>query len=119
VAQLILAATREHDSGVLSGTVYLPDGTTQAGAGVQVTAKARCPTLNGRTNSSGFFQIREDFPEGLYTLTASDPVSRRHSQMKVTCTAGQTPRRHAVRAPATINVTLWMELARSGSRFVT
>ena len=75
-------------SGVLSGTVYLPDGTTQAGAGVQVTATGPLPDVTVSTNSSGFFKFAKIFPDGLYTLTASDPVSGGISQMKVYLHAG-------------------------------
>jgi hypothetical protein len=62
-------------SGVLSGTVLLPDGVTAAGAGVQVTANGPLPDVTVNTDANGVYKFAKIFPEGLYTLTASDPVS--------------------------------------------
>ncbi|HEY6351400.1 MAG TPA: Ig-like domain-containing protein, partial [Candidatus Angelobacter sp.] len=62
-------------SGVLSGTVFLPDGVTPAGAGVQVTANGVLPDVTVSTDANGHFAFAKIFPEGNYTLTASDPVS--------------------------------------------
>lgn len=62
-------------SGTLSGTVYLPNGTTPAGAGVQVTASGVLPDVTVTTNGQGHFEFAKIFPEGKYTLTASDPVT--------------------------------------------
>gem|GEM_PF-1427618 len=62
-------------SGVLSGTVFLPDGVTPAGAGVQVTANGVLPDVTVNTDTNGHFAFAKIFPEGGYTLTASDPVS--------------------------------------------
>ena len=108
-------------SGVLSGTVYLPDGTTQAGAGVQVTATGPLPDVTVSTNSSGFFKFAKIFPDGLYTLTASDPVSGGISQMKVFLHAGQdTTQDMRLKGTGTSNVTVVDGAgANVGAAFVT
>jgi len=108
-------------SGVLSGTVYLPDGTTQAGAGVQVTATGPLPDVTVSTNSSGFFKFAKIFPDGLYTLTASDPVSGGISQMKVYLHAGQDSTQDMrLKGTGTINVTVVDGAgAKVGAAFVT
>lgn len=64
-------------AGVLSGTVYLPDGVTPV-PGVQVTASGPFPNTNKvsvTTNAVGLYQFAPILPEGNYTLTAADPVS--------------------------------------------
>ncbi len=61
-------------SGVLSGTVFLPDDTTPAG-GVEVTANGMLPDVTVTTDAAGRFHFAKIFPEGRYTLTARDPVS--------------------------------------------
>ena len=62
-------------SGVLSGTVYLPDGVTLAGAGIEVTAVGPLPDVTVTTDSNGHFTFAKIFPEGTYNLTARDAVS--------------------------------------------
>jgi hypothetical protein len=108
-------------SGVLSGTVYLPDGTTTAGAGVQVTATGPLPDVTVSTNSSGLFKFAKIFPDGLYTLTASDPVSGGVNQMKVYLHAGQdTTQDLRLKGTGTINVTVVDGAgAKVGAAFVT
>ena len=94
-------------SGVLSGTVYLPDGTTPTGAGVQVTATGPLPDVTVSTDTNGFFKFAKIFPDGLYTLTASDPVSGGVNQMKVYLHAGQdTTQNLRLKGTGTINVTV-------------
>jgi hypothetical protein len=94
-------------SGVLSGTVYLPDGATPAGAGVQVTANGLLPNVSVNTDASGNYQFAKIFPDGLYTLTASDPVSGGVSQMMVYLHAGQnTTQNLRLKGTGTINVTV-------------
>jgi hypothetical protein len=94
-------------SGVLSGTVFLPDGTTSAGAGVQVTATGPLPDVTVSTDSSGIFKFAKIFPDGLYTLTASDPVSGGINQMKVYLHAGQdTTQDLRLKGTGTVNVTV-------------
>ena len=64
-------------AGVLSGTVYLPNGITPA-PGVQVTASGPFPNTTNvtvTTNAVGLYQFAPILPEGNYTLTAADPVS--------------------------------------------
>src|SRR5271157_690232 len=62
-------------SGILSGTVYLPDGVTPAGAGIQVTANGALPDVVVSTDSQSHFAFAAIFPEGTYSLSAIDPVS--------------------------------------------
>ncbi|HEY3052598.1 MAG TPA: carboxypeptidase regulatory-like domain-containing protein [Thermoanaerobaculia bacterium] len=62
-------------SGVLSGTVYLPDGRTPAGAGVEVTAFGPLPDVTVMTDANGHFQFAKIFPEGTYNVTARDAAT--------------------------------------------
>ncbi|HKF22304.1 MAG TPA: carboxypeptidase regulatory-like domain-containing protein [Candidatus Angelobacter sp.] len=62
-------------AGVFSGTVFLPDGVTPAGAGVQVTANGALPDVTVSTDANGNFKFAKIFPEGGYTVTVSDPVT--------------------------------------------
>ena len=76
-------------AGVLSGVVFFPDGITPVGAGVQVTANGPLPNVTVVTDATGTFTFAKIFPQGLYTLTAADPVSGGVSQMNVYLIAGQ------------------------------
>jgi hypothetical protein len=76
-------------AGVLSGVVFLPDGVTPAGAGVQVTANGPLPNITVTTDATGTFTFAKIFPQGLYTLSAADPVSGGVTQMNVYLIAGQ------------------------------
>ena len=76
-------------SGVLSGTVYLPDGVTPAGPGVEVTANGALPDVTVETDAAGTYRFAEIFPEGLYTLTATDPGSGGVIRTQVYLRAGQ------------------------------
>jgi hypothetical protein len=62
-------------SGVLSGTVTLPDGVTPAGAGIEVTAAGPLPDVTVTTDAAGHYQFAKIFPEGTYSLTARDAVT--------------------------------------------
>ena len=94
-------------SGVLSGIVYLPDGVTPAGAGVQVTADGPLPDVTVSTDSTGTFKFARIFPEGQYTLTASDPVSGGVTQMHVYLRAGQDMTQNLrLKGTGTVNVTV-------------
>jgi hypothetical protein len=62
-------------SGVLSGTVYLPDGVTPAGAGVEVTAVGPLPEVTVSTDANGKYEFAKIFPEGTYSITARDAVT--------------------------------------------
>jgi hypothetical protein len=62
-------------SGVLSGTVYLPDGVTPAGAGVEVTAVGPLPEVTVATDADGYYEFAKIFPEGSYSVTARDAVT--------------------------------------------
>jgi len=62
-------------AGELSGTVFLPDGTTPAGAGIEVTANGLLPDVVVNTDAAGHFAFAKIFPEGNYALTARDPIT--------------------------------------------
>jgi hypothetical protein len=62
-------------SGVLSGVVYLPDGVTPAGAGVEVTAVGPLPEVTVTTGADGYYEFAKIFPEGSYSVTARDAVT--------------------------------------------
>jgi len=81
-------------SGVFSGTVFLPDGTTSAGAGVQVTANGPLPDVTVSTDANGHFQFAKIFPEGTYSVTLRDPVSGGVAQDNVFLRAGQDMNRN-------------------------
>jgi hypothetical protein len=76
-------------AGVLSGTVFLPDGVTPAGRGVQVTANGALPDVVVETDDQGKYRFAKIFPEGAYLLTLSDPVSGGRAQTRVYLRAGQ------------------------------
>ena len=76
-------------AGVLSGTVTLPDGTTPSGSGVHVTANGPLPDVTVDTDAAGAYRFAKIFPEGLYTLTASDPVTGGVVRTQVYLRAGQ------------------------------
>ena len=62
-------------SGELKGTVYLPDGVTPAGAGVDVSATGPLPEVAVKTNDQGFYRFAKIFPEGTYSVTTRDSVT--------------------------------------------
>ena len=70
-------------AGVLSGTVFLPDGVTPAGAGVEVTARGSLPDVMVRTDDAGRYRFAKILPEGHYTLTAADPVTGGRQQQGI------------------------------------
>lgn len=76
-------------SGELSGTVFLPDGVTPAGPGVEVTANGPLPDITVLTDSLGAFRFARIFPSGRYTLTASDPATGSIVQETITLSANQ------------------------------
>ena len=68
-------------AGELSGTVFLPDGTTPAGIGVDVTVSGGGrPDVTVRTDTLGVYSFASIFPAGRYTLTASDTVTGKLSR---------------------------------------
>ena len=94
-------------SGVLSGVVYLPDGVTPAGAGVQVTANGPLPNITVNTDATGFFKFAKIFPQGMYSLSAADPVSGGVTQMNVYLIANQdTTQNLRLLGTGTINVSV-------------
>ncbi|MFZ1010565.1 MAG: carboxypeptidase regulatory-like domain-containing protein [Candidatus Sulfotelmatobacter sp.] len=94
-------------AGVLSGVVYLPDGVTPAGAGVQVTANGPLPNITVSTDPTGTFTFAKIFPQGMYTLSAADPVSGGVTQMQVYLIAGQNATQNLrLLGTGTINVTV-------------
>ena len=76
-------------SGELSGTVFLPDGQTPAGAGVQVTAYGPLPDVMVTTNAEGRYAFAKIFPEGRYSLTVRDPVTGGVAQENIYINAAQ------------------------------
>lgn len=94
-------------SGVLSGVVYLPDGVTPAGAGVQVTANGPLPNVTVNTDATGTYKFAKIFPQGMYTLTAADPVSGGVMQTNVYLIANQNATQNLrLLGTGTINVTV-------------
>jgi hypothetical protein len=94
-------------SGVLSGTIYLPDGVTPAGAGVQVTANGPLPNVTVNTDANGYFAFAKIFPQGQYTLSAMDPVSGGVNEMQVFLRAGMDMTQNLrLLGTGTINVTV-------------
>ncbi|HEX6096863.1 MAG TPA: carboxypeptidase regulatory-like domain-containing protein [Thermoanaerobaculia bacterium] len=76
-------------SGELSGTIFLPDGVTPAGAGVEVTAKGALPEVTVVTNAQGGYQFAKIFPQGSYTITATDAVTGGVAQESIYLRAAQ------------------------------
>ena len=62
-------------AGELKGTIFLPDGITPAGAGVEVTANGPTPDVMVKTDAQGLFRFPKVFPQGTYSVIASDPRS--------------------------------------------
>jgi hypothetical protein len=94
-------------SGILSGTIFLPDGVTPAGAGVQVTANGQLPNITVNTDANGNYAFAAIFPQGQYTLSASDPVSGGVNQMQVFLRAGQNMTQNMrLLGTGTVNVTV-------------
>ncbi len=59
-------------AGVLSGHVYLPDGVTPAGAGIEVTVVGALPDVTVKTGADSAFRFAPILAEGTWTLTAVD-----------------------------------------------
>jgi protocatechuate 3,4-dioxygenase beta subunit len=76
-------------SGELSGTIYLPDGETRAGAGVEVTARGALPDVTVVTDPQGNYKFAKIFPQGSYTITVSDPVTGGVAQEAIYLRAAQ------------------------------
>jgi hypothetical protein len=62
-------------AGVLSGTVFLPDGVTPAGGDVEVSAIGPLPEVSVRTGDDGAYEFRPLFPQGMYSFTVTDPIT--------------------------------------------
>ncbi len=62
-------------AGIVSGTVFLPDGITPAGGGVEVAAVGPLPEVSVRTGDDGTYEFRPIFPQGMYTFTVTDPIT--------------------------------------------
>ncbi|HKC13685.1 MAG TPA: carboxypeptidase-like regulatory domain-containing protein, partial [Vicinamibacteria bacterium] len=76
-------------AGVLSGRVFLPDGTTPIGAGVEVTASGPLPDITVSTDDQGQYHFAKILPEGLYRVRASDAVTGGLAQDSIYLSAGQ------------------------------
>lgn len=76
-------------AGELSGTVYLPDGVTPAGAGVQVKASGALPDVIVTTDASGVYRFAPIFPQGFYVISSADPVTGGVAQERIYLRAGE------------------------------
>ena len=77
-------------AGLLSGTVMLPDGTTPAGAGIELTAKGPLPDVTARTDDQGKYHFADNIlPAGNYTVTVNDPVTGAVARDTVALSAGK------------------------------
>ncbi len=76
-------------AGELRGTVFLPDGTTSAGAGVQVTVNGVLPDTTVWTNTEGRYAFARILPAGAYTLTVRDPRGAGQAQARVVLQVSQ------------------------------
>jgi hypothetical protein len=59
-------------AGILSGTVWMPDGLSGAGPDVEVTASGPIPDVTVRTDAQGRFSFAQVLPAGGYLLTVRD-----------------------------------------------
>ena len=76
-------------AGELSGTVFLPDGTTPAGVGVEVTVNGPLPDVTVKTNDESRYRFAEILPAGNWTFTVIDPQTSGLAQSKIVLQAGQ------------------------------
>lgn len=76
-------------SGELTGTIYLPDGATPAGAGVEVTMNGVLPDVTVTTDANGHFKFAKIFPQGNYSLTARDAITGGVAQEQLFLRAAQ------------------------------
>ena len=65
----------DRTSGILSGTVFGPDGVTAVPAGIRVTAKGVLPEITAVTKADGTYRFPHILPQGNYTLTITDPTT--------------------------------------------
>ena len=71
-------------AGELNGTIFLPDGTTPAGVGVDVTVSGgSLPDVTVRTDASGGYSFAKIFPASRYTLSASDAVTGKRARATI------------------------------------
>jgi hypothetical protein len=89
VLDLVLNEGVSTIAGELTGTVFLPDGKTPAGAGVEVVANGALPDVVVNTDATGKYRFAKIFPEGTYTLTIRDPVTGGVARASVSLRAGQ------------------------------
>lgn len=75
-------------AGEMSGTVFLPDGVTPAGAGVTVSAIGVLPEVVVSTNTEGRYRFAKIFPAGTYTVTVRDPITGGVNRDRVVLRAG-------------------------------
>jgi hypothetical protein len=81
---------RSTTAGELSGTVFLPDGATPAGAGVRMTVSGGAlPDATVSTIGDGTYSFAAIFPEGRYILTASDPATGKAAREIIYLLEGQ------------------------------
>ena len=92
-------------AGVVSGTVFLPDGETPAGAGVEVRAVGPLPEVEVRTGDDGTYAFRPVFPQGTTTFTVTDPVTGFVAREQIFLRAGMdTARDFRLKGRGTVRV---------------
>jgi alpha-tubulin suppressor-like RCC1 family protein len=94
-------------AGKITGTVFLPDGVTPAGAGVTVSAIGALPEVLVTTTADGKYALPEIFPAGSYTVTVRDPATGFVAQERISLTAGvNVVRDFRLRGRGTVKVTV-------------
>ena len=62
-------------AGQLSGTIFMPDKVTPAGAGVQVSITGSLPEVIVSTDAQGYYRFAKIFPKGGYRIIVRDPAT--------------------------------------------
>jgi hypothetical protein len=77
-------------AGKIQGRVFQPDGTTPAGAGVEVTiGGGSLADATVRTDENGHYEFAEVFSAGGYTLTAVDPANGNTNRVSISIQRNQ------------------------------
>ncbi|MDJ0785391.1 MAG: carboxypeptidase regulatory-like domain-containing protein [Myxococcota bacterium] len=86
---LVLRFSGGESRGTLSGTVFLPDGTTRAPENTEVFVPIDQTGITVRTDAEGRFQVVTPIRPGTYAVTATEPLSTLRGQVSATVRAGQ------------------------------
>ncbi len=77
-------------AGKIQGTVFRPDGTTPAGAGMEVTlGGGSLADVTVKTDEGGRYEFAEVFAAGSYYLTATDPATGQTNRIRVSVQKNQ------------------------------